>query len=354
LNPYSPVSDCPPERWDKFLESIPEGHFQQSSMWASAKAIEGWEPIRVTFERAGQIQGGFQILHRKTRFGRMGYVSKGPVLADEDPDLQTQTLRVMQDTARKHGLRALIVQAPDQTRLTPGQFRGLGFLPNHLVNVVTSTLLIDVSCTMEEILARLRRTTMLELKRARKRGIKIREGERGDLGTFFDLMVETCKRQETSPSPASVATFQQLWDAFGGRLRLTLAEFEEQPVAGTVCLCFGDRVTFWKKGWSGAHRDKHPNQLVMFEAIEWSQQHGYKNFDCLAMSRDTAESILAGKELSAEQRQQRDFFLLGYGGTPVLLPDSWVFIPNSVARIVYCSLAKSRFLKTLAARIRPA
>jgi len=335
LNPYSPVSDCPPERWDAFLESIPEGHFQQSSMWAEAKTIEGWEPILVTFERDGQIRGGFQILTKHTRFGRIGYVSKGPALADEHPDLQAQALKSLADTSRKHGLRALIVQAPDHTRLTPGQFRELGFLPNHLINVISATLVIDVGRSREEILAQMRRTTMLELKRAQKRGIKIREAGQNDLGTFFDLMVETCKRQETSPSPASVPAFQKLWEAFGDRLRLTLAEFEGQPVAGTVCLCFGDRVTFWKKGWSGAHRDKHPNQMVMFEAIEWSQQHGYKRFDCAGMSRDTAESLVHGRRLSELQKTGRDFFLLGYGGAPVLLPESWVLIPNPLSRLVY-------------------
>jgi hypothetical protein len=33
--------------WDAFLESIAQGHFQQTSMWARAKSIEGWRPIRV-------------------------------------------------------------------------------------------------------------------------------------------------------------------------------------------------------------------------------------------------------------------------------------------------------------------
>ncbi|MBL9129136.1 MAG: hypothetical protein JNL97_15910, partial [Verrucomicrobiales bacterium] len=33
--------------WDRFVEACPAGQFQQSSMWAEAKAAEGWEILRL-------------------------------------------------------------------------------------------------------------------------------------------------------------------------------------------------------------------------------------------------------------------------------------------------------------------
>src|ERR1017187_3150477 len=66
--------------WDDFLKATPLGHFQQSSLWARAKDIEGWRPVRMILTLDGQIAGGFQILTAHTRFGLIGYVSKGPVV----------------------------------------------------------------------------------------------------------------------------------------------------------------------------------------------------------------------------------------------------------------------------------
>ena len=73
--------------WDDFLEATPLGHFQQSSLWARAKDIDGWRPLRTILTLDGQIAGGFQILTRHTRFGLIGYVSKGPVLIKEEDGL---------------------------------------------------------------------------------------------------------------------------------------------------------------------------------------------------------------------------------------------------------------------------
>ena len=33
--------------WDEFLMKTPMGQFQQSSMWAQVKEVDGWESLRV-------------------------------------------------------------------------------------------------------------------------------------------------------------------------------------------------------------------------------------------------------------------------------------------------------------------
>jgi hypothetical protein len=127
-----------------------------------------------------------------------------------------------------------------------------------------------------------------------------------------------------------------------------VAEYETESVAAAVCLCFGERVTFWKKGWSGEHRERHPNQLVMFDAIRWSQSQGYRLFDCAGMNHGTAVNLLSGKPLSETQKKARDFFLLGYGGTPTLLPESKVYISNPALRFMYRSAMRFMWSRALA------
>ena len=302
-------SEVEDSAWDDFLEASPLGHFQQSSLWSRAKSVEGWRPIRMVVTLDDRIVGGYQILTRNTRFGAVGYIYKGLVVTGDEKALSDFVVSLVVSVTKVHRLRALILQPPDQSAIDVPSLARHGFLPNHLFNVISATLVVNTACSMDEIMSRMRKTTGVELKQAHKRGIEIREGDEGDIGTFFRLMTNSCKRQQTSPAPATESAMMEIWKAFhpAGLIRLTLAEFQGEPVAGALCLCFGERVTFWKKGWSGAHRERHPNQMVMFDAIRWAHQRGYKLFDCAAMNRDTAVSVLEGTPLSEHSNEGQGF-----------------------------------------------
>ena len=217
--------------------------------------------------------------------GRIGYISKGPVLVDEDPELKQRCFEAIISSCKRNRLQALIVQAPDHSTIEDDFFVRHRFMPNRLVEVIKATMCIDLRGSLEEVEAGFRKTARVEIRQAERRGIAIREGTEKDAGVFFRLMAATCERQGCAPSPASEAAVVALWKAFSGRgrIRISFAEYAGEPVAGALCLILGDRVTLWKKGWSGAQRERHPNQLVTYEAVRWAHQNGYKIFDCAGM-----------------------------------------------------------------------
>jgi peptidoglycan pentaglycine glycine transferase (the first glycine) len=338
--------------WDAFLETTAQGHFQQSSMWARAKSIEGWRPIRVQLFSADDRVGGFQVLARKKRLGNIGYISKGPVLVDDDARIKQRCLEEIVSCCKRNRLQALIVQAPDHSSIQDDIFVRHRFVPNRLVGVIKATMCIDLSGSLKEVEAGFRKTARVELRQAERRGITIREGTEKDAGVFFRLMAATCERQGSLPSPASEASVLALWKAFSsrGRIRVTFAEYAGEPVAAALCLILGSRVTLWKKGWSGAQRERHPNQLVTYEAIRWAHENGYRLFDCAGMAQSTAMSLLHGEPLSDAQKQGRDFFLLGYGAKPLLLPESWVYFRNPIIRFAYSKAVSSPWLAKITRR----
>ncbi len=339
--------------WDDFLAATPLGQYQQSSMWARVKSCEGWRPLRMILTAEGQTAGGFQMLVRRTRLGPVGYISKGPVLAGEDQGVLDFLMELVVSLAKTNRLKALILQPPDQSTIGDAVLARHRFLPNHLMTVISATLIINTADSLDEITGRLRRTTRVELKQSEKRGMKICEGSEQDLPTFFRLMMATCQRQQTAPQPATESGLREVWEAFhpSGRIRLAFAEHEGEPVAAAICLCLGDRVTFWKKGWSGAHHERHPNQLVMFDAIRWAHTQGCRQFDCSAIYRDTAVNLLNGQPLSETQKSARDFFMLGYGGTPVLLPESRVYFGNPGVRFLYRIATTTAWGRTMVQRM---
>jgi lipid II:glycine glycyltransferase (peptidoglycan interpeptide bridge formation enzyme) len=332
----SPQMDDP--AWDEFLQNCPFGQYQQSSRWAKVKAVDGWEPIRIVFSLDRQVVGGFQMLVRRGRMGKIGYISKGPALALEDYAWANFAIEALFSTVRQHGLQAVLLQPPDRSKLYERWLPARQpLLANHLTPVIESTLLVDLSEGMEAIRRRMRKRTRLEIRQAEERGIRIREGGERDIGTFFRLMAATCERQRTRPNPASERALLEVWRGFHGQgcARLMFSEFQGKPVAGLFSLGFGDTATCWKRGWSGDHRDLHPNQPLTLDAIEWAHRMEYKFFDFCSLRPDIAAAMLQGQPLSEDQRKSRDYVNLNYGNLPVILPESRVYFRNPLARAVY-------------------
>jgi len=334
-------------RWDQFLQATPLGHFEQSTLWAEAKRCEGWWPLRVLLTLDGQLAGGAQILVRRTRFGKVGYINRAPVVVPEDPALLDFLIEMFIRTAKREKLRGLVIRPPDESRFDDKVWVRSGFLPNRIIKFDSATLLLDLAAGMDALKRGMRKTVRQAFKQAEQRGIKVREGGEDDISTFFTLLVATCERQGKKPQPSTEAAFREVWKALhpAGCVRLLLAEFEGEVIAGSFNFCFGERVTGWRKGWSGKHRDRHPNHALVANLLQWAHDHGYKVFDFGGLERDVAESLLQGRVLPEGQKTGKDFAHLGYGGTPRLLPNSHVYIPNPLLRFAYRTWDLGRTVK---------
>jgi hypothetical protein len=325
--------------WDAFLSGSPYGQFQQSSMWAEYKAAEGWNHHRVVLMRASGIVGGFQILWKPARFGRVGYVSKGPVAAPETSLRVQQLGKLLFEAVKELGLSSLIVQQPDETRiaLRPPD---LGLVPGNPTGVYEATYLVDLRPDLEVVRARMKAKLRQNIRKARKRGTNVREGTQADLPTFFDLMVASCRRLQTVPNPPSLEAVRRLWRIFSaaGAIRVTVAECDGAVRAAELYLAFGDLVTAWKKGWDGSHGDWHPNELIEDEAIEWAQAKGFRAIDFSSFNPEAARRLLDGESVPVAELTSRDAYHVRFGGTPKLLPQSMLMVPNPVLRWSYRNL----------------
>jgi CelD/BcsL family acetyltransferase involved in cellulose biosynthesis len=324
--------------WDAFLERTPLGQFQQSSLWSQAKQVEGWRPVRVTFRAGDRIVGGFQILERRTRWGvKIGYVSKGPVMASEDPATLDYFLAQLKATAKARRLLALVVQPPDCSQIGAEPLERHGFLPNGLVDVIAATLRVDLAAGWDVLEKGFRRTLRQEMRQGVKAGVSVREGSGKDIAAFFDMMSDTCRRLGAVPNPKSVASLDALWQAMapGKRIRLTIAERAGEPIAGLLSIACGRTLTFWKKGSTEQGRLCHADKVLFSEGIAWACGNGLAQCDFLSFSEDAARALLRGEPMPEEAKRTRDFLHLGFGGTPVLLPESRVLAPNVLLRGVY-------------------
>ena len=321
--------------WDEFLERTPLGQFQQSTKWSQIKARDGWNTQILPVDPADPAAGGLQLLWKRSRFGNIGYVSKGPVLREETPRSVELMLGRLTDYAKSHGLRALILQPPDVSRIGETELRPHGFELNPVPFVIRSTAMIDLSGGKEVTLHRMNRQVRREVKLANKQGVMIRFGSREDLPAFFDLMLASCRRQGATPNPSRLELLEALWDAFQPKVWLGLATLGGELTSGLFMIGHGRRMTFWKKGWNRLAKNSYANCLLNVEAISHAQNLGYSSVDFAGVNPQIAETLISGKELSPEQLRSRDMFNLRLGAVPHLLPPARLLIINPVLRTAF-------------------
>lgn len=342
--------------WDDFLTKNPLGQFQQSSAWAQSKAVGNWRLIRAVLWCNRQVTGGFQLLWRPSRFGRIGYVSKGPVTAFEAPEAIEVLAGKILHLAKSFRLRALIVQPPDFSTETESVLERFGFAPNRLIGVISATLLLDLTKGVDAIRQNFRRRTRQEVVQARKRGITIRVGDRNDITAFFALMKASSIRQgDLRPNPSSASAIAALWEALESRkaAHLTIAEFEGNPVGGLFCIRFGNRLSLWKKGSDSAHQNKHPMSLLYDEALVWGVEQGCVLADWIAVDCEIADSILSGQPLTDKAKKSWHYYNLGFGAFPKRLPEAKIWFPNVLMHRVYSAATRFSWFERAASLIKP-
>lgn len=331
--------------WDRFIEENPRGQFQQSSGWARVKSLDGWQAKRIFVRPEAPAAGGMQLLWKAVRFGRIGYVSKGPVLADEQAEDIAKGLGQLTAAARELRLQAVIVQPPDESRIAAADFSAHGFAAEPVPGIIRATALINLADGYEAVLNRMGRQTRREARQAVNRGVSVRLGERSDLRTFFGLMAETCRRQNTSPNPSRVESLEALWDAFFPRVMLGMARLADEPAAGLLMIGCGRRLTFWKKGWNARDSRSYANTCLNVEAIRWACEAGYATVDFGGIDPITAETLLSGAALTEEQKRTRDMFNLRLGAEPKLVPPARLLVVKPALRIVFAAAFRSRTLR---------
>ena len=326
--------------WDDFLRSTPCGQFQQSSLWAQYKAGEGWTHHRIVLTKEERVVGGFQILWKRSRYLRIGYVSKAPVERSPDAPLGALLAEQLVLAARELRLAAMIVQLPDESAFPALHYEEKGFLRSNPMGVYEATYLLDLEEDLAILRARMSSSLRRNIRAGKRRGVLVREGTEADLGRFFALMATACRRLNTPPNPPSVEALTRLWRIFAptGSIRVIFAECEGQTVAAKLNLHFGARLVIWKKGWDGTHGDWHPNEVLEDATFEWGREVGFAFCDFGSFGRAAAEYFADGRTAPEELISSVDAYHLRFSGRPKILPPALVYLPNPALRWCYRNL----------------
>lgn len=324
--------------WDTFLSQIPGGRFEQTSLWSQVKKVDGWQPLRLIFTLGDKIIAGFQILMKKKPLvGYIGYVSKGPVVKNENIKIVMLVISQLKRITQKSGIKILVVQPPDYNHSFVDTLKENGFLRDNITKAVCATARLDLSDNLNTLFDSMSPSTRRNIRLGLRKGVKVRKGNKDDIHTFFKFMLTSCKRQNVLPSPASVDYFFALWDKFSpkGDTILLISEYDCEDISSIFAIGFGDTVYIYKIGWSGQFGKYRPNDVAHWELIKHAKTNGYRYLDFVGIEPEAADAIRQSQVLPDQFKQSVSSFKLGFGGEALLLSRACVYIYNPFLKIAY-------------------
>ena len=344
--------DGQPSEWNQLISSLPNPHFLQTWEWAQVKAKYGWEPIPFTWDSGigtgESILAAAMVLRRTVSFRGMFkldilYIPKGPIMDWENESLRQQVLDDLQSFARDQ--RAIFLKIDPDVVLGTGIPKGEDSRQDNGGQAVRSelirrgwsdsseqiqfrnTVVIDLSASEEEMLARMKQKTRYNIRLAEKKGVTVRPGTVGDLPMLYKMYAETSVRdgfviRDNGYYQTVWTTFMQSSSVRGQpSAQPLIAEVDDEPVAAIFLFSFAGRAYYVYGMSHNAHREKMPTYLLQWEAMKRAKELECKVYDLWG----------APDEFSENDSMWGVFrFKEGLGGEVVHTLGAYDFAPNKL------------------------
>jgi len=173
--------------WDDWLSNSPGGgHVLQSYEWGEFKRRLGWKPVRVVLERDGEVVGIGQFLAYNTAPvpGVLMYCTKGPWLPWDDEEAVRAFFEGVREVARREGAHTVKIEPEvfDGENNVRDLLGEIGFRKARYDLNLKTTLVVDLSLSEEELLARMKAKTRYNARLAARKGVEVVEPEFEEAG----------------------------------------------------------------------------------------------------------------------------------------------------------------------------
>lgn len=267
--------------WQAFLAKHREANFLQSWQWGEFhKSIQN-KIFRSGFYDEEKLIGVMLSVIENAKRGRYLTVPGGPIIDWSDKKVVKDWSEELKRIVKESG--CIFVRVRPQlvcNEISKTIFKQKGFTRAsfHLHAELTSQL--DLAKSEEELLAAMRKSTRYEVKKAINLGIKIEKStDPDDMKKFYDLQLETSKRQKFVPF-----SYRYLYEQFRvfaqeDKVLLYSAYHESKLLAQAFIIFYGQEAVY-HYGASTDEGRKFPGAyLIQWEAIKEAKRRGMTRYN---------------------------------------------------------------------------
>ena len=308
MEPFSGTSRA----WNELIAGMPQPHLLQTWEWAQVKEKYGWKSTPLVWQTATNEKPSAtaMVLERSISTGsfaaklRVIYIPKGPNLDWEDAALRQRVMGDLQAYAKKRG--AIFVKIDPDVKLGEGipgaedakedkcgqavqsELEGHGWHYSQDQIQFRNTVLIDLTLSEDEMMARMKQKTRYNIRLAEKKGVRVRAAGATDLAELYRMYAETSIRDGFLIRGEEY--YQTVWNTFQTGLikkasaavpfsEPLMAEVDGHPVAAISLFYFAGHAYYIYGMSRDAHRDKMPNHLLQWEAMRRAKALGCRDYN---------------------------------------------------------------------------
>jgi peptidoglycan pentaglycine glycine transferase (the first glycine) len=282
--------------WDQAVTRHPAGCILQTSLWGRLKADFGWTWEIVSSDSANLSSGGALVLSKSLplKLGCICYTPRGPVTDWENPHAISAVISAIEARARQKKAWAMWLEPEILRNASAGEvLRTNGYRRSRFAIQPSSTIIVNISVSEEDILAQMKSKTRYNIRLARRKGVQVEEGGLDDLDAFYSLMNVTSKRDKFGIH--SRRYYERLLELFlpAGQAGLIMAKVEGELAAALGILALGKKSWYIAGASSNEYRNLMPTYAVQWGAIQWAKSRGCLMYDLWGVPDENEETLEA-------------------------------------------------------------
>ncbi len=261
------------ESWNDHIVANPDGgNILQGREFIEQKVDGGWTAryILADTRAIAAIEKHVPLL------GKVWYIPKGPSVTSTS-DLKA-LIPAFKEFAAQHGVFTIKIE-PELEHQT--DMSGLGLLSTTPIQYNYSTVYVDLSPSVDDILAGLNQKGRHAIRRAERDGVTVAAVPANDENcqVMYDLFTQTAGGAGFAIRPPQY--YRSFYRAYESQDRgqLFFAYFEGKVVAGAFAMVQGEK-SMYKDGASVRERTAYgASHLLQWHVITWAKQNGSLKHD---------------------------------------------------------------------------
>ena len=264
------------DNWNDLITANPDGgNIFQLKESAEIKQLSNWQPRFIIAEDIAvlALEKNIPLL------GKFWYLPKGPSAANVT-DLIGNMNKLKQLAAASQVFSIKIETELEKDSKTIADLLTGGLIKSYPVQPNGSTVLIDLSPSLDEILTSFNQKGRHALRRAERDGVTVEAVEltSNTIDTMYELMRQTAEGQWSLRPKEYLTKYWQLFTKSGNG-QMFFAYYEGQVVAASFGVVTGKKGTY-KDGASIRKRTAYgASHLLQWTMMKWMKEHGVTQYD---------------------------------------------------------------------------
>ena len=255
--------------WDSLIIANPDGgNIFSSFEYSQIKKLTQYTPLYVMVDTVAVT-----VLEKNTfPLGKLWYIPKGPNVTSTESALSI--LAAMRPLAKNRGAFVVRIES-ELEKENELSLKEHGLKPAKPIIPSPSTITLDISAPLEELLMSLPQKGRHAIRRAERDGVTIKQVESSEENCqiMYKLLADTAEGQF---GIRSYNYYEYFWQTFEKAAlgQLFFAYFEGEVVAGAYAMTLGTKSTY-KDGASVRKRTAYgASHFLQWNVIEWAKSRG--------------------------------------------------------------------------------